>query len=151
MALAWRRHARCCRFKLPLLLLLFLRATPPATQPAAPTLQEERARLRVRRNALQQRERVAHAIGGVRGERGRLQHRVDGHYFLQQGRHGAKAVPEVRRQLRERLALLAQLQQRRLLGRGHRQVQDQRLLVPWWSVNEKSQVFGRVQAEEARN
>lgn len=92
------------------------------------TLQEKATRLRVAGNTLQQRQRIAHAVGRVRRQAGRLQHGVDGHNLLQQRRHGAKAVPEVGRKLGERLALLAELQQRCLLGGGVGQVKHQLLL-----------------------
>ena len=47
-------------------------------------VQEERPRLWVRRDALQQRERVAHPVRRVRGERRRREHRVDRDDLLQQ-------------------------------------------------------------------
>ena len=64
------------------------------------------------RHALQQRQRITYAVGGVRGQRRRRQQRVDSYDLLQQRAHCAEAVPQVRRQLREGLALLAELQQR---------------------------------------
>ena len=58
-------------------------------------LQEQAARLGVRRDALQQRERVAHAVGGVRGQRGRGEQRVDRDDLLQQRGDRAERVPFV--------------------------------------------------------
>lgn len=93
----------------------------------------------MRGDALQQRQRVAHPVGLVSGEGGRVDGRVDVHYFLQPEREisqsldrnragagrgsdlqqsgdGAEGVPEHGGQVRHRLPLLAQLQQSVLPG-----------------------------------
>ena len=48
----------------------------------------------------------------LRRESGRINGKVDGDDLLQQGRNGAKRVPQHRRQIVHMLALLRQLQQR---------------------------------------
>mmetsp|Transcript_3380 Transcript_3380/g.13041 ORF Transcript_3380/g.13041 Transcript_3380/m.13041 type:complete len:504 (+) Transcript_3380:120-1631(+) len=93
-------------------------------------VEKQTARLGVRRDALQQRQRVAHAVRRVRRQIRRAQHRVDRHDLLQESAHRAEAVPQDRRQVREGLALLAQLEQRRLalLGRlRHGELQHERI------------------------
>jgi hypothetical protein len=82
------------------------------------TLQEEAARFGVRRDALQERERVAHAVARVRRERGRRQQRVDRHDLLQERRHGPKRVPQIRGELGEIFALFAEFQERVFARRG---------------------------------
>lgn len=56
-------------------------------------LQEDGTGLGVAGHALQQGEGVAHAIGLVGGERGRIDRRVDVDDLLQEGGRGAEAVP----------------------------------------------------------
>ena len=55
-------------------------------------LEKRRARVGVRRDALQERQRVADAVGGVRGEGGGGEEGVDGHDLLQERREGGSAA-----------------------------------------------------------
>lgn len=76
----------------------------------ARTLEEQRPGLIVRSDALQQRQRVADAVGGVRRERRRGQEGVNGDDFLKQHSDGPEAVPQVGCQLRKVLSLLAEFE-----------------------------------------
>ena len=91
------------------------------------TVEEERARFGVRRDALQQRKRIADAIRRVRFELGRREQRVDGDNFLQNGRNRADRVPQNGREIRHCFAFLRQLEQRRLALVGVRQIKHQRV------------------------
>lgn len=53
------------------------------------TVQEKLTSLGVRGYALKERERVAHAVRGVRGEVRRRQQGIHGYNLLKQGRHDA--------------------------------------------------------------
>lgn len=75
------------------------------------TLQEELPGVWVRGHALQQRQCVAHSIGRVCSERGWAEHGIDGDDFLQECTDGPEAVPQARRQFREALPFLAQIQE----------------------------------------
>ena len=66
----------------------------------------------MRGNALQEGQRVADPVGGVRRQRGRAQAGVHGQDLLQQAGYDAEAVPQVGRELGEGLPLLAQLRKR---------------------------------------
>jgi hypothetical protein len=67
-------------------------------------------------DALQQRERIAHSIGGLRLKHRRVQHWVYARNFLQQNGDCAKAVPKNWRQVRKGLTLLAELEKRSFAG-----------------------------------
>jgi hypothetical protein len=66
----------------------------------------------MRRHALQQRQRIADPVGRVGCQRRGRQGWIDGHDLLEQRRYRPEAVPEVRGELGEVLALLAELEQR---------------------------------------
>lgn len=51
------------------------------------TIQEQRSRLIVRRNTLQERQRIAYSVRGCSGQLGWIQERVDRDDLLEQGRH----------------------------------------------------------------
>eukprot|EP00982_Pelagococcus_subviridis_P012859 31198-Pelagococcus_subviridis.AAC.27 len=74
-------------------------------------VQEERARVRMRRDALQERERVAHAVRRVVRQRRRRQERVYRHDLLKQRGDDAERVPQDRREVREHVSLLAQIEE----------------------------------------
>ncbi len=61
----------------------------------------------------------------MRCETRRLQHWIDADDFLEQARHRAERMPEVRGKVRESLPLLRQLEQRLFLQRRIRQPEDE--------------------------
>ena len=69
-------------------------------------LEKTLTRFRMRRNTLQQGQRIAHAIRLLRRQRGRINGKVDGDNLLKQRRNGAERVPQHGRQIVNVLAFL---------------------------------------------
>ena len=90
-------------------------------------VQEERAGVGMRRDALQERQRVTHAVRRVVGERRRREQRVDGDDLLQQRGDDSEGVPQDGRQVREHVAFLGQVQKRVLARLRILKRRDERL------------------------
>lgn len=74
-------------------------------------IEEQGAGLVVRCHTLEEGEGVADAVGGSRGELGRVEQGVDGNDLLDERGHDTEGVPQDQGELRNLFALLAELQE----------------------------------------